>query len=319
MNISIALATHNGGKHLEKQLDSLLQQTLLPGEIVISDDGTTDGTWDLLQHYARKNQIIKVLQTNSSGINENFQNALSACRGEYIAFCDQDDIWEEDKLARIGAEFSDGVLLAYGKSILIDAGDRPIPVVSEKYLGFDHYRTGHLPYYFIFSNCISGHTMMIRKSLADTALPFPKNCMYDHWLALIASVKSDIVHIPEAITYHRIHSSNATNNQEKNRERKRQKPKRLKQKKFADQRAAILLRFKKVLSDGDALSPSERDYLSQLSRQVVQAENSYLNLRLFLLLYQQRRQLFHGNLLRECRNRALGGRYYNLLDSFRKT
>ncbi len=316
MNISIALATHNGRKYLEKQLDSLLQQTLLPREIVISDDGSTDGTWDLLHQYAQKNNIIKVLQTNSSGINENFQNALSVCRGECIAFCDQDDIWEENKLARISAGFSNGALLAYGKSILIDGDDRPLPVGSEKYLGFDRCPAGHLPYYFIFSNCISGHTIMIRKSLADSALPFPKNCMYDHWLALVASGKSDIVHIQEAITYHRIHSSNATNNQEKNRERKRQQPKSLKQKKFADQRAAILLRFKKALSDGDALSPAERDYLSQLSRQVAQTENSYFRLQLFLLLYRQRHHLFHGNLLRECRNRALGGRYYNFLDSF---
>lgn len=318
MNISIALATHNGLTHLEKQLESLLHQTLRPQQIVISDDGSTDGTCALLDEYSRKYSFIRIVHTDHAGINGNFQNALLACSGEYIAFCDQDDIWDKDKLVRLAAGFSDKTLLAYGKSILIDAEDRQIPMVSEKYLGFRHYRAGHLPYFFLFSNCISGHAMMIRKSLIESALPFPDGCMYDHWLALIASVKSAIAYVPEAVTYHRIHSSNAVNNLEENRAQKKQKPKGSKYKKFTDQRAALLLRLEKALSEGDGLKPFESDYLSQLSAQVSLAEKQFFNLQLFLLLYRQRHQLFHGHVLRECRNRALGGRYFKLLDTVLK-
>lgn len=314
MNISIAMATHNGHKHLEKQLKSLLHQTLLPREIVISDDGSTDGTCALLDFYAREYGFIKILNSKSSGVNENFQNAVSACRGDHIAFCDQDDIWEKDKLAQLAARFSNGILLAYGKSILIDYGDRQLPLVTEDYLGFRRYRDGHVPFYFLFSNCVSGHSMMIKKELLNEAFPFPANCMYDHWLALIASVKSDIVFIPEAITYHRIHSSNVTNNRERNREKKQHRSKGSKHHKFTEQRAALLLRLRKALSSGDGLSQPEREYLSQLLKQVTLSENRFFNLQLFLLLYRQGHSLFHGNRLRECRNGALGGRYFKFMD-----
>ena len=96
MNISIVMATHNGRVHLEKQLQSLLAQTYLPQEIVISDDGSTDGTRELLSQYAGTHRHIHVLYAESQGINNNFQNGVSACKGEYIAFCDQDDVWEKD-------------------------------------------------------------------------------------------------------------------------------------------------------------------------------------------------------------------------------
>lgn len=315
-NISIALATHNGQAHLEKQLQSLLQQTHPPKEIIISDDGSTDGTCELLEQYRRSHRIIKVIHSKGQSINENFQNALSICRGEYIAFCDQDDIWEKDKLAHLFSQFSPKILLVYGKSILIDADDRQLPCAAEDYLGFRYYRSGHLPFFFYFSNCISGHAMMVRKDLVERALPFPANCMYDQWLALTASVKSEIIHVPEAVTYHRIHSLNAINNQEMNRDEKSRRIKPSKYEKFSNHRIKHLTLLQKGLAESETLAPFEREYLSQLYHRIERGEKRFFDIRLFFLLFRNRRQLFHGNLLRECRNRTLGGRYYRFLDFF---
>ena len=140
MNISIVMATHNGRVYLEKQLQSLLAQTYLPLEIVISDDGSTDGTRELLSQYAGVHRHIHVLYAESQGINNNFQNGVLACKGEYIAFCDQDDVWEKDKLAHLAAAFSTNTLLAYGKSVLIDAEDHQSPRLAKEHLGFNTYR-----------------------------------------------------------------------------------------------------------------------------------------------------------------------------------
>lgn len=314
MNISIALATHNGQQYLEKQLQSLLGQSLPPDEIVVSDDHSTDGTIEILDRYSRKHPQIKLLDAKGRGINPTFQNVLAACRGRFIALCDQDDVWDEDKLSHLAAAFTGTTLLAYGRSVLIDSQDRRLTTTVEEYIGFEHYRSGHQPLYFFFSNCISGHAMMIKKELVDCALPIPDSCMYDHWLALTAASKSDIVHVPEAITFHRIHSASTVNNQEKNRETKRRRKKSSKYERDSIQRAALLLRLQQAANEGDGLNSSERDFLSRLLALVTLAEHQIFSLPLFLLLWRRRHELFTTNVLRECRNRSLGGRYHKILD-----
>ncbi len=318
MNISVALATHNGSTHLKEQIESLLKQTLPPMEIIISDDGSTDGTCELLKQYSQNHATIRIIYSQKQGINSNFQNALSACSGDYIALCDQDDIWAIDKLAKLTARCTEKTLLLYSRSILIDGKGKKLQVAAEKYLGFNTCRSGHIPLYFIFSNCVSGHAMMISKKLIACALPFVDNCIYDHWLALIAASKTDIIYVDDAITYHRIHDNNATNNQEKNSAKKRNTIKPSKAKRYDVQQTAFVLRLKKVLSEGSDLSPVEHHYLTRLLNHISRNEYRFFNFRLAFLLLQKHKQLFHGNPLRECRNRALGRKYYRLLDSLSK-
>ena len=146
---------------------------------------------------------------------------------------------------------------------------------------------------------------------------FPNECLYDQWLALIASAKSEIIHVPKAVTFHRIHEFNTTNNLQKNREEKRKRKKTLKYEKFFKQRKKHLLLLQKGLMAGDTLDRSERNYLSEICRQITRLDKQFFNIKLFFLLCQSRHQLFHGNLLRECRNRSLGGRYFRFLDSLK--
>lgn len=317
MNISIALATHNGRDYIEKQLQSLLAQTLVPTEIIISDDGSTDGTRELLRLYSKKHDSVRILDSKEQGVNCNFQNAVSACTGDFIAFCDQDDIWSEDKISTLVSAFSEDILLAYGQSVLIDEVGQQLSIAAEDYLGYQRYRDGHQPYFFHFSNCISGHTMLVRRSLVEQALPFPENCMYDQWLALIAATRSDILHVPQAITYHRIHSSNSTNNREKNKEKKSRRIKPSKFARYQQRQAKDLLLLQKGLAEGNSLTIDECHYLRQLLNQTIFREHQFFNIRMFVLLFQKRQQLFHGKTVRECRNRAIGGRYFKLLDRLR--
>lgn len=124
--ISIAMATYNGSRFLEAQLASLVAQEVQPFELIVCDDVSTDGTLDLLRHFAQSAPFPVRIYSNEErlGFRANFLACAARCTGELISFCDQDDIWESTKLARIAACFEDPrVLLAAHGAWLIDAED----------------------------------------------------------------------------------------------------------------------------------------------------------------------------------------------------
>ena len=99
-NVSIAMATLNGRRFIVEQLQSLLSQTVLPFEIVICDDGSTDGTLEAIEYLSKTTAVPIVLVRNEKrlGYSDNFLKAAHLASGEYIAFCDQDDIWCSKKI-----------------------------------------------------------------------------------------------------------------------------------------------------------------------------------------------------------------------------
>lgn len=117
------MATYNGAKYLREQLDSLAAQTLLPYELVICDDGSTDATLEIAEHFAATAQFPVRIYRNeiNLGYADNFLKAASLCEGDWIAFCDQDDVWLPHKLNKISHFFSNGVLLVIHSAELVDA------------------------------------------------------------------------------------------------------------------------------------------------------------------------------------------------------
>lgn len=99
--ISVAMATYNGARYIREQLDSVAAQTYPPHELVVCDDGSTDSTPDIVQAFARLAPFKVRLYSNARrlGFADNFLKAASLCEGEWIAFCDQDDVWLAHKLA----------------------------------------------------------------------------------------------------------------------------------------------------------------------------------------------------------------------------
>lgn len=102
--ISVCIATHNGEKYIKEQLDSILCQLSTEDEVVISDDGSTDSTLEILSDY--NDSRIKVYQYKQpyksrhphSYVCKNFENALKHAEGDYIFLSDQDDYWMEGKV-----------------------------------------------------------------------------------------------------------------------------------------------------------------------------------------------------------------------------
>lgn len=98
MKLLVLLSGYNGGRFLREQLDSLLAQTLGGVEILVRDDGSTDGTREILAEYADRGSL-KWYAGENLGPYRSFWQLLTTCgEADYYAFCDQDDVWDSDKL-----------------------------------------------------------------------------------------------------------------------------------------------------------------------------------------------------------------------------
>ncbi len=123
LTISVALCTYNGADFIGHQLLSVTRQSRLPEEIIICDDGSTDGTAELSCLLGEASTVpVKFFRSTSTvGCTKNFEKAISLCSGDIIALCDQDDVWLPDKLlwiesefqrrSEIGGVFSDGAVV----------------------------------------------------------------------------------------------------------------------------------------------------------------------------------------------------------------
>jgi hypothetical protein len=205
--VSIALCTYNGERFLPQQLDSLLSQTHANLEIVASDDGSTDATPSLLERYAQADRRIRVVaNAENLGFAGNFARALSLCRGDYIAPCDQDDVWLPEKISALLAAIGERAL-AYCDSTLVNeegaaAGLRMSQVIPM--LSTDD------PAPFAFGNCVSGHAMLFRKDLLARGLPTPPAFFYDWWIAAVAAAAGGVVFCDRSLVMYRQHGGNIT-------------------------------------------------------------------------------------------------------------
>jgi len=122
--VSVAMATYNGESFLPEQLESIAKQTQCPAELVVADDGSTDGTVALVREFAARAPfpVKLLLGVTRLDYRLNFRRAAQHCSGAIIAFCDQDDVWQPDKLERMTPLFHDpAVLLAYHNAIVSSA------------------------------------------------------------------------------------------------------------------------------------------------------------------------------------------------------
>ncbi len=203
--VSIALATYNGERFLHQQLNSLLAQSRLPEEIIICDDGSTDSTKSILNEYKKKHpEIIAVYENKTNlGYIKNFERCISLCTGDYIALCDQDDIWEPQKLEILQNTIGESVLI-HSDASLIDS-DGEIIEISFTAVGKKDIKVDFTTLFFKPS--ITGCTLMFdRKILADIPA-FPALIPHDYFISLLASEKG-IAYVPIPLVKYRQHDKN---------------------------------------------------------------------------------------------------------------
>jgi len=207
------MCTYNGERFLIEQLDSILEQTHKNIELIITDDGSTDKTIQIIEQYLKQDNRIKLYQNKQNlGFVKNFEKAISLCKGEYIALADQDDIWKSKKLEIFLKQIKKNLLI-YSDAELIDNKSKLLnkTLISSSKKNLIKGKNNQA---FLFDNCVSGNTLMFKKELISTILPIPLEFVpfHDTWIAFIASSIGTIDYTNEPMTYYRRYDEQITNN-----------------------------------------------------------------------------------------------------------
>lgn len=202
--VSIVMTTYNGARFLNEQLASFTAQTRLPDELVVGDDGSTDGTLSLLEEFAKTAPFRVTIHRNPEnlGYARNFCETMQRCSGDIIFLSDQDDSWMPDKIARcIGALEQPGALLVTHDARLADGELRPTDATM-----FGQLRaSGSTDPDALFYGCC----MAFDRLLVDFVLPPPLH-FHDMWLAVVARHMAGRVFIDDPLILYRRHGSNAS-------------------------------------------------------------------------------------------------------------
>lgn len=209
MKISVCIATYNGGKYLNEQIQSILMQLSDNDELIISDDGSTDDTISIIGKFADKR--IKLFHNkNKKGVAHNFENALSHASGEYIFLSDQDDIWAENKV-KVVLRILETYDCVLHNAQLIDAEGN---FLNSDLFSIYRTRTGYINN--LIRNTFVGCCMAFKKNILKYALPIPDDIkMHDMWIALISEKKGRTKLINQNLIFYRRHDSNASTTSDK--------------------------------------------------------------------------------------------------------
>lgn len=204
--VSVVMCTYNGSKFLDKQIETILEQDYPNIELIISDDRSTDDTWEKLTMWQQKSPLIKIYRNDCNlGYSKNFEKAIQLANGDFIALSDQDDIWMTHKITRLISEFkNDDVILAHGRSVRYEKGR-----LRFKSASLHHPFNGNDTRRLFMFNQLNGHGMMFRKKLVSKVVPIPSGMMYDWWIAVVATCYGKVVSVNDILVYHRIHGENS--------------------------------------------------------------------------------------------------------------
>ncbi|MBP1152813.1 glycosyltransferase family 2 protein [Methylocaldum sp. RMAD-M] len=212
MPISIAMATYNGERFIREQLDSLARQTQLPHELVVTDDGSTDRTLEILVSFAKTAPFeVRIYRNERTiGYGDNFLKAASLCEGDWVAFCDQDDIWKENKLEVISRKMAPDVLLIVHSADLVDADLSPtghrLPDIKKDCV--QEALASH-PMKIFPGCCMVFQTALL--SLADRERrpaysgENADKLTHDWWVYIVANVLGNIGYIGQSLMLYRRH------------------------------------------------------------------------------------------------------------------
>lgn len=217
--IEVCLASYNGGEYIEEFLTSLCGQTFKDFHVIVSDDGSTDNTLDIIERFTEilNITIISNKEAHPLGPAKNFMYLLEKASGTYLMLADQDDVWHNEKISSHldmmrkieqkdsftpGLVFSDYSLADKNLDVLSLSGLSKIGGVSiSKMLNS-----------FEYTNYIPGCTMMINRRLVDLAINYQDKdhiLMHDWWLTLIAKYNGGrFGYIKKPLVMYRQHPNN---------------------------------------------------------------------------------------------------------------
>lgn len=213
LTVSVALATYNGSKFIREQLDSIARQDLQPNEIVICDDVSSDLTVDIVKDFQRGYAGSIRLYENESqmGYVKNFEQAISICRGDIIALCDQDDVWLPEKLRKMAELFVENAEcgMVYSDAIVVNSELKPLGYTVYSRHGKPNLSSGNVVYSHVKKMRIKGASIAFRAKYRDYILPITSQWWgHDRWISFILAVISKIYAIDIPLMLYRRHGGN---------------------------------------------------------------------------------------------------------------
>lgn len=212
--ISVCMTTHNSARFVKEQLESILVQLGDDDELIVSDDGSTDETLEIIDSF--HDSRIRVVHCHHDRkdlpsheyATRNFENALKASRGEYVFLSDHDDVWLSDKVS---------VTVSYLKDhpyVISDCyvTDENLNIISET--RFTAEENVHFNKYaaLVLSTPYQGSCAAFRREVLEKALPFPKGLQsHDRWIGDVAAFFFSVTIIPEKLIYYRRYEGTASN------------------------------------------------------------------------------------------------------------
>lgn len=289
--IGVAIASYNGINYLERQLDSICRQTVLPKVISISDDCSTDGTFEFLQKYRNRSKVPIVLNSNTRqlGVIENFMAAFHNCDTDYIAYCDQDDVWDRDKIAACCKIIDRGdISLVFHRSEIVDSELRSLGRFEPANITRGLYAFPHFPdnlwgfgHQMIFSNQVLRVMNDIRTSSSPTLASI--GTCFDLSLLVAAGTVGNIFFVDQELIKFRRHDKTVSpaGNQ-------------VAKKSIGDRMDAQMLRIQGTLTMIDAMLSESETKKIETSQDPALSSAYVHHLRLLSKRYTHRKRLYES-------------------------
>lgn len=215
MKIQILMSTYNGDQYIRTQLDSIVAQNIEEKELLIRDDGSTDGTVEIIQEYVKKNSWIQYYAGSNIGVQKSFFDLLRKAdsNADYIAFADQDDEWLPDKLNRaieiLENKYQQSPALYCSDKIIVNEELEEVRVTVKRTVRKISFGNA------LVQNICTGCTAVVNHPLMQILQEnIPQNLdrviMHDWWLYLTASCFGKVYYDQDAYIRYRQHGSNAS-------------------------------------------------------------------------------------------------------------
>lgn len=215
--VTIVMAIYNPDIcWLKQQLDSLNNQNYENINLIACDDCSTSISYGVLNDIFCKHilsfEYKLISNTDNLGSTKTFEKLTLMADGDYISYCDQDDIWDHDKISKSikDIEIKDSILSCSDVRVIDGEGKLTVDSITRKWKRHKYYEGINLTESLIFKNFVIGCTCVIRSDIARNACPFSEFMVHDQWMAIIASMIGNISVCNGQNMSYRIHGGNQT-------------------------------------------------------------------------------------------------------------